>query len=55
MIFIGKPLTLHHNQNNNDMAANLFGRYVWLVDILLRYRRLTFQEISDLWQNSGLS
>ncbi len=37
------------------MAANLFGRYVWLVDILLRYRRLTFQEISDLWQNSGLS
>ena len=37
------------------MAANLFGRYVWLVDILLRYRRLTFLEISDLWQNSGLS
>ena len=37
------------------MAGNLFGRYVWLVDILLRYRRLTFQEISDLWQNSGLS
>ena len=37
------------------MAANLFGRYVWLVDILLRYRRLTFQEISDLWQDSGLS
>ena len=37
------------------MAANLFGRYVWLVDILLRYRRLTFQEISDLWQESGLS
>ena len=37
------------------MAANLFGRYVWLIDILLRYRRLTFQEISDLWQDSGLS
>ncbi len=37
------------------MAANLFGRYVWLVDILLRYRRLTYQEISDLWQESGLS
>ena len=28
---------------------------MWLVDILLRYRRLTFLEISDLWQNSGLS
>ncbi len=37
------------------MAGNLFGRYVWLVDILLRYRRLTYQEISDLWQDSGLS
>ena len=36
------------------MAANLFGRYVWLVDILLRYRRLTFQEISDLWRECGL-
>lgn len=37
------------------MAANLLGRYVWLVDILLRYKRLTFQEINDLWQKSGLN
>ncbi|CCY80223.1 putative transcriptional regulator [Prevotella sp. CAG:1185] len=37
------------------MAANIFGRYVWLIDILRRYKRLTFQEISSLWQNSGLS
>ena len=36
------------------MAANLFGRYVWLMDILRRYKRLTFQEISELWQESGL-
>ena len=36
------------------MAANLFGRYVWLVDILLRHKRLTFQEINELWQDSGL-
>ena len=36
------------------MAANLFGRYVWLVDILLRYKRLTFEEINKLWQESGL-
>ena len=27
------------------MSANLFGRYVWLMDILRRYKRLTFQEI----------
>lgn len=37
------------------MAANLFGRYVWLIDTLSRYKRLTFQEISELWQESGLS
>ena len=37
------------------MAANLFGRYVWLMDILLRYKRLTFEEIDKLWQESGLS
>ncbi len=36
------------------MAANLFGRYVWLIDILLRHKRLTFQEINALWQESGL-
>lgn len=36
------------------MASNLFGRYVWLIDILLRYKRLTFQEINKLWQKSGL-
>ena len=37
------------------MAANLFGRYVWLIDTLRRHKRLTFQEISELWQESGLS
>ena len=36
------------------MAANLFGRYVWLMDIMRRYKRLTFQEINELWQESGL-
>lgn len=36
------------------MAANLLGRYVWLVDTLRRHKRLTFQEINELWQESGL-
>lgn len=35
--------------------ANLIGRYVWLVDILRRYGRLTFRQISDKWENSGLN
>lgn len=36
------------------MAENLLGKYVWLMDILLRYKRLTFQEINNLWQRSEL-
>ena len=37
------------------MAANVFGRYVWLVDLLRRYKRLTFEEINAHWVKSGLS
>lgn len=37
------------------MASNLFGRYVWLVDLLLRHKRLTYKEIDNYWQRSGLS
>lgn len=37
------------------MASNLFGRYVWLVDILRRHKRLTYEEINNYWQRSGLS
>lgn len=36
------------------MAANIFGRYVWLVDTLLRRGKLTFREINKLWQKSDL-
>lgn len=37
------------------MPANLFGRYVWLVDTLRRYKHLSYKEISERWQQSGLS
>ena len=37
------------------MAANLFGRYVWLVDIIRQHKRLTYEEINRLWKKSGLS
>lgn len=36
------------------MAANLFGRYVWLIDSLRRHKRLTLQEISEMWKGSVL-
>ena len=39
----------------DNMAANIFGRYVWLIDLLRRHKRLTYEEINRLWINSGLS
>ena len=37
------------------MPANQFGRYVWLVDTLRHYKHLSYKEINDKWQKSGLS
>lgn len=37
------------------MAANIFGRYVWLIELLRRYQRLTYGEINEHWHKSGLS
>lgn len=37
------------------MAANIFGRYVWLIEQFRRYGRLTYEEINSLWRKSGLS
>lgn len=36
------------------MAANKFGRYVWLVDLIRCHPYITFREISDKWENCGL-
>lgn len=40
---------------NKLMSSNLFGRYVWLIDLLRQYKRLTYKEINAKWQQSGLS
>lgn len=37
------------------MAANIFGRYVWLIDTIRQHERLTYEEINNLWVESGLS
>lgn len=37
------------------MPANQFGRYVWLVDTLRHHKHLSYKEINDKWQKSGLS
>ena len=30
------------------MAANIFGRYVWLIEQFSRAGRLTYEEVNDL-------
>lgn len=37
------------------MAANIFGRYVWLIEQFRHYGRLTYEEVNSLWRKSGLS
>lgn len=34
------------------MISKTFNRYIWLLNTLLQYRKLTFQEISNRWKNS---
>lgn len=37
------------------MNSNLFKRYVWLVDTIDHAGKITFEEISNLWDNSPLN
>lgn len=37
------------------MARDIISRYLWLVDTLDRYKKLTRAEINDLWLRSSLS
>ena len=36
------------------MVSKTFNRYIWLVNTLMQRGKLTFDEISALWQGSGL-
>lgn len=31
------------------MTSNIFGRYVWQIDTLRRYKKLTFEEIFGVY------
>ena len=37
------------------MVEQLLKRYMWLIDILHNGERLTFEEISDKWDNSSIN
>lgn len=36
------------------MAANKFGRYVWLIDLIKNHPRITFKQISEAWADSDM-
>ena len=37
------------------MAKNVINKYLWIIDTIQRYRRLTLEEFNDLWVKSSLS
>ena len=37
------------------MARNLINRYVWLVDTISRYGRITLKDLNDAWLRSNIS
>lgn len=37
------------------MAKNVINKYIWIVDTIQRYGRITREELNDLWVNSSLS
>lgn len=37
------------------MAANLFNRYVWLLDLVSRHNGIPFEQIDKAWQRSHLN
>ena len=42
-------------KSSKDTTSNLFNRYVWLVDIIYRRGKTTFEEINESWQRSSLN
>ncbi|MBO4964815.1 MAG: WYL domain-containing protein [Muribaculaceae bacterium] len=36
------------------MTGNLINRYIWLVDVLMRYGKLTRAQIDELWMKSSI-
>lgn len=37
------------------MAKNVINKYIWIVDTIQRYGRITLENLNDLWVNSSLS
>lgn len=37
------------------MAKDLFNRYIWLVDVIYRAGKITFEEINERWKRNAMS
>lgn len=42
-------------KTTKDATSNLFNRYVWLLDIIYRSGKITYEEINAYWQRSQLN
>ncbi|MDL2309597.1 WYL domain-containing protein [Parabacteroides sp. OttesenSCG-928-B22] len=42
-------------KSSKDTTSNLFNRYVWLVDMIYRKGKITFEEINAYWLRSQLN
>lgn len=42
-------------KSNKETHAQLFNRYIWLVDTIFRRGEITFEELSERWQRSTLN
>lgn len=42
-------------KSSKDSTSNLFNRYIWLVDIIYRRGKVTFEEINEYWLRSSLN
>ncbi len=42
-------------QTSKDTTSNLFNRYVWLVDLIHRTGRISFEEVNERWMRSSLN
>lgn len=43
------------NKKRRVMISNTYKKYLWLLNTLLRYKKLTYAEIRDKWMSSSLN
>ncbi|MFR9592720.1 MAG: WYL domain-containing protein [Rikenellaceae bacterium] len=44
-----------NRKSNKESHAQLFNRYIWLIDLIYSRKRITFEEICERWQRSTLN